>query len=635
MEKRPLLGVILVVIGVTLGMVLPAPPLSADILRFDTTDIVLSSGQSFDSRAGLPNPFTDITLSARVTAPSGAVYTVDGFFDGNGSGGAVGNVFKIRISPDEEGTWRWTTTSNRADLNARSGSFVCSGTLPGVFRDGPIVIDPNRRQVFKYREGRPVYLVGKFLDKDAPEAIQWSQLLFSEELSEPDKEALFARHMGMGLNKMNVYIANKGDYAHISTTPWIGKDTNNDKTRFDLGRWHSYEQWVLRMRDAGMVSQLWFFADDSQFGDLPDADRKRLIQYGMARLSGYVNTLFTLMLEWQEGWTTTEVSTHARYLHEHNPWDRLMSVHGTPGDFKFPHEAWADYMNIQAGNYIEHDKVHSMGLVHLDLADKPLIQEEFGLGHEDTVHRQKAWAAFLAGAASSGTGAYLKPLTQFISSVRFERLAPSLLRVVSGDAYAAEDPGRFYVVYLHSGPALLDLLLVPGPLRTEWFNPRTGVFSPGPAMQGLGLRTVTPPDDEDWVLTIAAPPASPKPSDFYTVQPCRVLDTRSAAMTPEGGAWPSAERRRLALGGRCGVPASARAVAANVTAVDATGSGRLSFWPVDGPNPGVSAINFPQGQNRAASTILPLGEDGTVLAESFLPGAGTVHLILDVSGYFE
>lgn len=630
MVKRPLLVSIAVVLST-----LSTLPLCAGVLRYDTTDVVLHSGQSFDSRAGSPNPFIDVTLSAEVTSPSGQVYTVDGFFDGNGAGGAVGNVFKIRIAPDEEGLWRWTTASNRPDLDGKSGSFECSGTLPGVFADGPVVVEANRRQVFKYRDGRPVYLVGKFLDVDAPdERIQWSHPLFSEELSEPEREALFARHLAMGLNKMNVYIANKGDYGHISTTPWIGNANSNDKTRFDLGRWHSYEQWVLRMRDAGMVAQLWFFADDSGFGDLPEADRKRLIRYGMARLSGYVNTLFTLMLEWQEGWTTTEVATHARYLHDHNPWDRLVSVHGTPGAFKFPHETWADYMDIQAGNWVDHDKVHALGLQHLDLADKPVIQEEFGLGHEDDVHRQKAWAAFLAGAASSGTGAFLKPLMRFVSSMRFERLAPSLLRVVSGDAYAAEDPGRLYVVYLHSGPALLDLTLVPGPLRTEWFDPRAGTFSPGPAIAAGGLRTVTPPDGQDWVLTIATPPAPPRESSFYTVPPCRVLDTRSAG-TPEGGAWSSEERRRLAVGGRCGVPETATAVAANLTAVDATGLGRLSFWPVGGPSPGVSAINFPAGQNRAAATILPLGEDGTVLAESFLPQAGMVHLILDVSGYFD
>jgi len=62
------------------------------------------------------------------------------------------------------------------------------------------------------------------------------------------------------------------------------------------------------LRDAGVLSQLWFYADNSGFGDLPDADRQRLIKYAMARLSGYVNTMFILALEWQEGWSTTEVA---------------------------------------------------------------------------------------------------------------------------------------------------------------------------------------------------------------------------------------------------------------------------------------------------------------------------------------
>jgi len=34
-----------------------------------------------------------------------------------------------------------------------------------------------------------------------------------------------------------------------------------------------------------------------------------LIRYGMARLSAYPNTMFVLCLEWQEGWSSTEVRT--------------------------------------------------------------------------------------------------------------------------------------------------------------------------------------------------------------------------------------------------------------------------------------------------------------------------------------
>lgn len=603
-----------------------AVPCFASVPRFDTADVVIRSTQSFDSRSGT-NPFTSVTLTASVTSPSGRIHTVPGFFDGDGSGGPAGNVFRFRVFADEHGTWRWTTASSRADLNGKSGTFLCSGTLPGAFGQGPIVIDPLRPRTFKHRDGRPVYLIGKFLDSDAPQPIRFSHTLLSEEISDADREEMFARHQAMGLNKMNVYVANKGDYGHISTTPWIGTATNNDKTRFDLGRWHLYESWVRRLRDSGMAAQLWFFADDSQFGDLPEADRKRLIQYGMARLSGYANTLFILALEWQEGWTSTEVSSHADFIHSNNPWDRLVSVHGIPGQFQFPGEPWADYMDVQAGNESWHGQVHDMGLLHRTLAVKPLIQEEHGLGYEDTDHRQKVWAAFTSGAASIGTGAYLKPLSRFVATVPFERMEPSTLRVVSGGAYAAEVPGGLQVIYFHDGgSALLDLTGIAGPLQSEWFDPRQGTFSKGPAPAGNGLRTVTAPDGQDWVLTLYPPSAAPPPSSFHTVQPCRALDTRE-----EGAPWEPAQRRRVALD-RCGIPPTARAVAANLTAVDPSGFGHVTFWPMGGPKPTASAISFSPGRSRAASAALPLGDDGTLLAE---PAGGAAHLLVDVTGYFE
>ena len=128
--------------------------------------------------------------------------------------------------------------------------------------------------------------------------------MFSEKLTEANRQAMLDRHLGMGLNKINVYLANKGDYSGVSTTPWVGTARRTTRRASTCARWRIYESGCVKMRDAGMVAQLWFFADDSGFGDLPDADRQRLIKYGMARLSGYVNTMFTLALEWQEGWST-------------------------------------------------------------------------------------------------------------------------------------------------------------------------------------------------------------------------------------------------------------------------------------------------------------------------------------------
>ena len=508
--------------SVLMGMLaFAAPEAGGAVSRFDTAEIVLRSTSSFNANSGTPNPFTSVDLSARVTAPSGRVFTVNGFFDGDGAGGAIGNVFKIRVYAGETGTWRWTATSNTAGLQAQSGSFTVSGTLSGRFGQGPVVENPARPRTFMHQYGEPVYLLGKFLDVAAPGPIQYSHTLFSEQLTETNRQAMLDRHRGMKLNKINVYLANRGDYGSVATTPWVGSAGSNDRQRFDLARWRMFERWVVRMRDAGLVAHLWFFADDSGFGDLPDADRQLLIEYGMARLSGYVNTMFTLALEWQEGWSSTEVGSHMGFLHAQNPWARLASVHGVTGDFSFPGAAWADYMDTQAGNEAGHAAVHSHGLRNRSFAAKPLLQEELGLGAEDTSHRQKAWAAFTAGAAGTGTGAFLAPLATFLAQVDFERMAPADALALSANAYVLAEAGSAYVAYLYNGGTLrLDLGGASGTFSAQWFDPRTGTFRAAAPVNGGQVASFTAPAGGDWTLllkktasaVLPAPAPSPMPA---------------------------------------------------------------------------------------------------------------------------
>ena len=52
-----------------------------------------------------PNPFLDYRLEVAFIGPSGQVYVVPGYFDGNGRGRGKGNVWKAVIAPDEAGTW--------------------------------------------------------------------------------------------------------------------------------------------------------------------------------------------------------------------------------------------------------------------------------------------------------------------------------------------------------------------------------------------------------------------------------------------------------------------------------------------------------------------------------------------------
>ncbi len=484
------------------------PPCSGEqVLRQDTWELLLHAGRSYDGTSGSPNPFTDVDVSAMVTTPDNRTIEVEGFFDGDGSSGASGDVFKIRIFADRAGQWTYVTHSAAdSGLDGQTGSFCVQGDLPGRFASGGVVVNPSHPRSFMLADGTPIYLIGKFLDLAAPDPIKFSHTMLSEELSDADRQAMLDRHRAMGLNKINVYLANKGDYNGVSTTPWLGTADNNDKSRFDLGRWRMYDHWVREIRDAGLVAQLWFFADDSNFGALSDTDKQRLIRYAMARLSGYANTMFTLCLEWQEGWSAQSVGTNATFLQQHNPWHRLVSVHGTTGDFSFPNESWADYMDIQSGNDAGYARVHAMGLSNRNLADKPLINEEFGLGDETDELRKRAWAAFTAGAAGSGTGAFLRPLAAFTQMVPFERMAPHDELVTSGNAYCLADPGSSYVVYLYDGGQVtLDLSGATGSLNVTWFDPRTGTESDGGQVTGGSAQTFTAPGAGDFALSIHSP----------------------------------------------------------------------------------------------------------------------------------
>ncbi len=124
------------------------------------------------------------------------------------------------------------------------------------------------------------------------------------------------------------------------------------------------------------------------------------------------------------------------------------------------------------------------------------------------------------------------------------------------------------------------------------------------------------------------------PSSFFTLAPCRLLDTRQPQ---DGPALSSAQPETLSLHGVCGIPATARAVAVNITVTQPTGPGHLTLYTGEASPPLTSTINFGAGQTRANNAILALTPNGTgtLAACPAILGGGSVHVILDVVGYFE
>ncbi len=114
---------------------------------------------------------------------------------------------------------------------------------------------------------------------------------------------------------------------------------------------------------------------------------------------------------------------------------------------------------------------------------------------------------------------------------------------------------------------------------------------------------------------------------FYTLPPCRLLDTRNQSAPLSAG-----ETRTVPMAGSCGIPSGSSAVSVNITVVDASAQGEMTAFPANASRPTASAISYRSVLARANNAILKLGNGA--LAFFCNQPSGSAHLIIDVNGYF-
>ncbi len=139
------------------------------------------------------------------------------------------------------------------------------------------------------------------------------------------------------------------------------------------------------------------------------------------------------------------------------------------------------------------------------------------------------------------------------------------------------------------------------------------------------------------VLAASVASAQLGPYQFFSVTPCRVIDTRSPSAPLSSGV----ARNIKITGGGCGIPDTAKAATLNVTFVGPTRPGYISIWPYNTAQPTVSTVNANAGEPAIANgAIVPLTSDPSFNISVFYGtcGAacpGTTNVIIDVTGYFQ
>lgn len=136
------------------------------------------------------------------------------------------------------------------------------------------------------------------------------------------------------------------------------------------------------------------------------------------------------------------------------------------------------------------------------------------------------------------------------------------------------------------------------------------------------------------VLTAVAPSAHAQYS-YYALNPCRVVDTRNANGVDGGPIMGANSTRSFTIRGVCGVPTTAKAVSLNLAITGMTAGGYVTLWPSGLSEPVVSSINFsgtePALANGAIVGLSTNAQDLSVFAAS----SASLHIIIDVTGYFQ
>jgi hypothetical protein len=76
-------------------------------------------------------------------------------------------------------------------------------------------------------------------------------------------------------------------------------------------------------------------------------------------------------------------------------------------------------------------------------------------------------------------------------------------------------------------------------------------------------------------------------------------------------------------------------VSLNLTVTQPTAAGHLRVFPSGEALPLTSAINFSAQQTRANNGLVRVGTGAVLTVDAGLPAGTTVHLVIDVNGFYD
>lgn len=500
-----------------------------------------------------PTPFVDVRVEAQFTSPSGKVVSVPGFHDG-------GEIWRVRFSPGEAGTWRWRITSR-----PHEASLAGEGTLAVSERAcrGYLRATPDQAWGFSWENGEPAFLMGDTVYH-----------LFGMAHCGGDVEGFLQRRKSQGVNLLRIRVPvtrfhhpeGYSDWQTKSCHPWGGSETRPRFDQFNV-EWFAIVDRVVRLCERlemgiEMIMEGWGFEFPFNSRSIFTAEYEELwLRYLVARYDAYACVAFWTPLNEYEYYPNGDWNYKvaadlwalriARWMKATAGHGHIIAMHNGPRLPPFAERFRADPEAVDAILYQEWgSRDRDTGWLAIgieEMIDKAFVGwrgsavfAEFGYernpafqlklpSHEfcDRDHSRRSiwrgsfralgvvhgfensWGPWMElGVDQPGMADFVLWRKFFTELVPWTRLRPAPALLAKSERYAGHNPLAMatperdvVIAYLPAGGSV-DLGSSCDGLRSRWFDPRTGAVSEASPRGGVFASPPGGPSDRplDWVL---------------------------------------------------------------------------------------------------------------------------------------
>jgi hypothetical protein len=306
------------------------------------------------------NPYDEVKLSAVFKNKSQEV-KVAGFYNGDGK-------YVIRFSPDQTGTWTYTTSSNIPELSGKTGKLNC--VKPSKGNHGPVKVADTWH--FSYADGTPYFQVGTT-------CYQWTSQ--PKELQDQTIKTLSTAPF----NKIRTCIFPKW-YIYNRTEPAVVAyenitDTTYNLEKFNPAYWNNLEMRISQLDSLGIQADIVLFHpyDKWGFATMTMPQYEKYIRYAIARLAPYQNVWWSIANEY-DFMTVPPRKNHSgnmqkedwdhffQLIQSEDPFHRFISIHN--GTVWYDHtKSWVSHASIQNSKL-------EQGLSLREKYKKPVVYDE-------------------------------------------------------------------------------------------------------------------------------------------------------------------------------------------------------------------------------------------------------------------